>query len=127
MKKKILAVAAVAVLTLSMSVTAFAQTVPYQGRMMGNANQSRTYAMPGYGFMMDENGNFVDRETFEANLDRETFEANLDRAIANGEIRAEDRDFYTQMFDWCTTGGGGRGRGMMGRGSFGSGNGFSCH
>ena len=117
--KKLIAIAGIAVLMLSISITAFAQALPQQNNVADDYQpgyQTRSYAFPSSDFMLDEDGNFVDSDTFEANLDR---------AIENGEIRAEDRDFYTQMFDYCTSNGGGRG--MMGRGAFGSGNGFSCH
>ncbi len=51
----------------------------------------------GYGFMCDEDGNL---------LTREAFEEKLDGAIADGTLRAEDKEAYLAMYDYCAQYGG---------------------
>ena len=46
----------------------------------------------GFNFFWDSNGNF---------LDRETVEANLDDAVAQGIITAAQRDLILERYDWC--------------------------
>lgn len=106
MKKKIIAMIGAVILCLCMGTSAFAETTSadygYGCGMYG----------VGYSLMWDSDGNF---------LDRESFEAKLDSLIDNGVISEDDRDYYLERYDWCSANGGGaagvRGGGCgMGRG-----------
>ncbi|MDR1703645.1 MAG: hypothetical protein LBS19_03030 [Clostridiales bacterium] len=106
MKKKIIAMVGAVVLCLSMATSAFAATAP-----AGYGYGCGMYGA-GYSLMWDEDGNF---------LDQESFEANLDKLIEDGVISEYDRDYYLERYEWCSTNGGGaagtRGGGCgMGRG-----------
>jgi hypothetical protein len=105
MKRKIIAMAGALVLCLSMATSAFAATAP-----AGYGYGCGMYGA-GYSLMWDEDGNF---------LDQESFEANLDKLIEDGVINEDDRGYYLERYEWCSTNGGGgcgmgRGRGC-GRG-----------
>jgi|GEM_PF-3330013 len=63
------------------------------------------------GMMWDADGNF---------LTREAFEERLDGWIADGLVRAEDRAFMLERFDWCGSYGGGATGVRGGCGGFGS-------
>ncbi len=101
MKKRIIAMACAAVLSLSAALPAFAAFTP-SGYGYGCCAQGT-----GYGLMRDEDGNFFDREVFEAKLDS---------LIEAGEISEDDRDYYVEMYEWCAGNGGGIGVRGRGRG-----------
>ncbi len=105
MGKKLISVAIVAVLMLSMASTAFAASLVGRYRAGGYGGCGGY----GYSLMRDVDGNF---------LSQESFKANLDQAIADGYILEEDRQFYLNMFDYCVQNGG------FGRGGCGGGRGF---
>lgn len=116
MKKKLIAIVGVALLVVSMATAAYAAVKPAPvAPAAGNG-----FCGGGGGLMWDEDGNF---------LDKEAFEANVDKLIEDGFVVAEDKDALLELYDWCaaygggatgTRGGGcGMGRGMdcgMGRG-----------
>ena len=65
----------------------------------------------GFNYFWDADGNF---------LSRETVEANLATAVANGDLTAAQRDLLLERYDFCATRGGGASgspRGLRG-GSF---------
>jgi hypothetical protein len=53
-----------------------------QGNCCGNSSVN----------MLDENGNLKDRDSFKKELDE---------AVKNGEITAEDKEYYLNMYDQC--------------------------
>lgn len=108
-----LALTAAAVLVIATCITVYA--APLAGRGYGcgagaragrvNVTNTTNTVNTAYCPMVDQDGNW---------LDRETFEANLDKAISDGFIKEEDRAFYLERYDYCVTnasgfcGGGGR-------------------
>ncbi len=106
MRKKLISLVSVAVLALSMATVAFAAPANLQYK-----TEAAAYGACGglgYDLMRDANGNF---------LNKEDFEANLDKAIADGDIASADRGYYVEMFDYCVANGGSfGGRGFGGRG-----------
>lgn len=101
MKKKLIAIALITVFALTMSITAFAAQNG-RGAGMGRGagacgNQNGTglglgICGGGYALMWDADGNFVDRETFEANLDK---------AINDGLLSSAIKEDYLSMYDYC--------------------------
>lgn len=128
MRKKIAALTMVAALVLGLSTTALASLVfanTTSANAATSANEFRGcgrgggVGMMGLGGMMwDDDGNFLTREAF---IER------LDSLIADGQIAANQRDFFIERYDFCGTYGGGAtgtrggcavnggGRGMMSR------------
>lgn len=107
MKKKVIIVMGVLVLALSLSITAFAAVPAAPSDGYGNGYG---FCGGGYSLMWDQDGNF---------LDKDAFEANLDKLIEDGYILSEDRDYFLDRYDWCAENGGGAigvrgGRGMGG-------------
>ena len=99
MKNKFITIGGTFALILAMGTTAFATTTPSKVEspsldIMVQKSNTSDYSnrVSGYWMMMDENGNF---------LDREDYEARLDIAIKEGDIRAEDKDYYLNMYDAC--------------------------
>lgn len=104
MSKKLISLAIVLVLTLSMATTAFA--APIGGGKYGAGGYGACGGL-GYSLMRDADGNF---------LSQEDFEANLDKAIDDGYILESDRQYYVDMFSYCVANGGFGGCGGRGRG-----------
>lgn len=116
MNKKYTTIIGAAILTVAMSAVVFAASP--SDRMRDNENQmSRGYGASccdvgnGSGFMMDENGRW---------LDKAAFTEKLDQAIKDKRIDAADRDFYLRMHE-------NRGNGMMGGNGNGMMDGYGRH
>ena len=126
MKRKLLMFALVFVLVFSVSSTALAAGLGRGGGGMGRGGgrmrggtaykteKNATYpglglgiCGGGYAFMWDEDGNF---------LDKEAFEAKIDQAIADGLIASEDKAALLETYDWCAAYGGGAIGGRRGPG-----------
>jgi hypothetical protein len=56
------------------------------------ANQASNCCGSSYGSMLDENGNFKDRDTYEKELDE---------YVASGELTEEDKEYYLFLYDKC--------------------------
>ena len=85
MKKNAIMVLAV-VLVFGFAVMAAAATAPMPPRA------GFRFDPGGFGLMWDADGNF---------LSSDAFEANLDRLIEERLLRAEDRDSYLEMYNFC--------------------------
>ncbi len=92
MRKQCIAMVGAAVLCVSISTAAFAATTAV------NYGNGCGICVTGDSLMWDEDGNF---------LNRESFESALDRLIEDGTICEEDRDYYLERYEWCSTYGGG--------------------
>ncbi len=100
MKKKLLVVLIAFALLMALVLPASALAEPVRAR-------------GGYGcfggmggLMLDEDGNFMDRDAFGEKLDE---------AIADGLIPSGDKEYYLEMYDYCAGGGTYGGRGCCGR------------
>ncbi len=88
MRKKLIATISIMTMVYAMSTSVFASGFP---RMMSqNYNYSTNY---NYDLMLNENGDF---------LSIEDFEQRLDDAVENNLLLEDDKDFYLDMFDYCT-------------------------
>ena len=67
------------------AATAATQMPPRAGFRFGSG---------GYSLMWDADGNF---------LNKDAFEANIDRLIDDGFLRAEDRESYLERYNLCAT------------------------
>ncbi len=112
MKKKILMATTVTSLFLAFSTTVFANGEVSERDYLNNSGIEFNDA--NYGFMLDENGEF---------LSEEEFAKKLDGAIENGYITDSDRDAYSSMYEYCSSNGGFNSR----RGLGGLGFGGLCH
>lgn len=110
MRKRILTVTGMMALTLFVGTTAFAgtkevKTVQNTNKIMRleATNQTRTLntssygcgngmGANGYGLMMDENGNL---------LSEKEFKKNLKKAEKDGLISKKEKEFYTNMYEYC--------------------------
>lgn len=108
MKKRMIAAVGAAALTVAMQITVFAASnsnmvktnVPAQTQVKQNGCGSMMSGR--YGFMMDENGSL---------LGLEDFTKKLDEAVKDGTVKAEDKEYYLDMYERCA-----RGWGSMMRG-----------
>ena len=98
--KKLMVLVLVLVFSLGLSTTVMASPVCRWGGgfcwELGGQGRGLCWEIgipgAGFNFFWDSNGNF---------LDRETVEANLDDAVAQGTITAAQRDLLIERFDWC--------------------------
>ena len=100
MKKKMIALMGATVLTFTMGTTAFANNAveASDNLTMPVIPQNSAYSCFGggaTGMMMDDNGNL---------LSQEAFEARLDSAVQDGQMTQEEKAYYLNMYERCTTG-----------------------
>lgn len=86
MKKKIIVIMGAALLALGTTATSFAAAPVTSSAGYG-------FCGGGYGVMWDQDGNF---------LDKDAFEANLDKLIEDGYILSENKDYFLERYDWCS-------------------------
>lgn len=100
MRKTLVALAAVGVLTLGLSTTAFANEVATTTPSSATRSVSNFRPCGGgiRGMMWDADGNFMSREAFEQRLDE---------WVAAGMITPALRASYLEMYDFCGAYGGG--------------------
>lgn len=94
-KITVLVVAVAALFTMSMATTAFAAGPPFSNNTPPFGAGAGGYGI--YSLITDENGDFVSRDMFEANLDE---------AVADGTISAEDKESFLEMYDYRLANGG---------------------
>lgn len=91
MKKKLMMMVGTATLLFSMGTTVFAASPS----KYVTTPQAWAYEQGyDYGFMCDEDGNF---------LSRTDFVAKLDKATKDGSIQTKDKDAYLKMYDSCNS------------------------
>lgn len=112
MKRKLIAAITISLL-ISSSTAISVSAMGMKGWGVARTNNTTGYGYSygmcsgtGYGFMWDEDGNFIDKTTFESRIDD---------AIDNGWIPSEYKDNYLNMYDYCAE----YGAGAVGSGRFG--------
>lgn len=114
MKKKLIIIMTVAVLVLAFSLTAYAASTAPAPAPKPVSGYGYGYCAGGYNFMWDTDG---------TRLSREDAEAKLDQYIEDGNILEADKDYYLEMYDYCTENGYGYAGGCGMRGGRGMGGG----
>lgn len=118
MKKKLIAIVGTAILALAITATSLLAAVPTAAAPVAYSGGYGYCGRGGYGLMWDADGNF---------LDKDSFEANLDVLIEDGYILSEDRDYLLEMYDWCSTNGSGATGVRGGCGGRGMGRGYGMY
>ncbi len=110
MRKKLLITLSVMTMVTAMSTSVFARG--YSNNSPRMMYQNSNYST-GYGFMLDEDGDF---------LSEDEFEERLNYAIDNNLLDEDEKDFYLNMFDYCTSN-----TSSFRNSNNGTRRGFSCH
>lgn len=98
--KKIISLSAMILTIAATSISAFAlnptsaATLTPATKVVTNNVRSNTVETNCRNLMLDESGALVTSKTFESNLNA---------AIKNGAINANDKDYYLDLYNSCTT------------------------